>query len=295
MSLKLASGFEFDYENLYGEGKVTEADLKAVVEHAPAEFKQAAQRYYQLQRNMLILMEDGGLISKEVHDKINEMYHEYCPLMIDYSDTASIDSMLNNFARGADSIANVNSMLKYVLQEGSERGLISPLESTYAGINMLTDRAERNKVANHFVKMVEGNEDLQKSGILKRIEDKHGSDPKNCIFTVLVDGQKQAFQTTQDMYGPIVGFDTPAAGLAESLARNSAQILRAGATSSPSFIVRNFIRDTIFAGVSSRNGFVPIIDSFNGMWAYLHDKELRGEFDAMGITAFNFFGSGIRN
>ena len=28
MSLKLASGFEFDYDNLYGEGKVTEADLK---------------------------------------------------------------------------------------------------------------------------------------------------------------------------------------------------------------------------------------------------------------------------
>ena len=32
MSLKLASGFEFDYENLYGEGKVTEADLKSYEE-----------------------------------------------------------------------------------------------------------------------------------------------------------------------------------------------------------------------------------------------------------------------
>ena len=29
MSLKLKSGFEFDYDNLYGEGKVTEADLKS--------------------------------------------------------------------------------------------------------------------------------------------------------------------------------------------------------------------------------------------------------------------------
>lgn len=32
MSLKLASGFEFDYDNLYGEGKVTEADLKGYEE-----------------------------------------------------------------------------------------------------------------------------------------------------------------------------------------------------------------------------------------------------------------------
>ncbi len=30
MSLKLKSGFTFDYDNLYGEGKVTEADLKAL-------------------------------------------------------------------------------------------------------------------------------------------------------------------------------------------------------------------------------------------------------------------------
>ena len=28
MSLKLASGFTFDYDNLFGEGKVTEADIK---------------------------------------------------------------------------------------------------------------------------------------------------------------------------------------------------------------------------------------------------------------------------
>ncbi len=30
MSLKLQSGFDFDYENLYGEGKVTEAELKSI-------------------------------------------------------------------------------------------------------------------------------------------------------------------------------------------------------------------------------------------------------------------------
>lgn len=32
MSLKLKSGFTFDYDNLYGEGKVTEADLKSYEE-----------------------------------------------------------------------------------------------------------------------------------------------------------------------------------------------------------------------------------------------------------------------
>jgi hypothetical protein len=32
MSLKLKSGFTFDYDNLYGEGKVTDADLKSYEE-----------------------------------------------------------------------------------------------------------------------------------------------------------------------------------------------------------------------------------------------------------------------
>ena len=32
MGLKLKSGFLFDYDNLYGEGKVTKADIEAMAE-----------------------------------------------------------------------------------------------------------------------------------------------------------------------------------------------------------------------------------------------------------------------
>ena len=270
---------------------VSRADLEALVNNAPKEFAKSADIYYQLQRNLLILMEDGHLIPGAIRDKVNTLYKDYCPLMIDYSDTAGLEQAISQFGKGADSIANVNSMLKHVLSLGSERGLISPLESTYKSIQMLTERAERNKVAVHFVKMVANSPELQKTGLLEKVPGK-SADAKNCIFTVLMNGEKVAFRTTQEMYGPIVGYDIPAAGIVEGVCRSAAQTLRYGATTSPSFIIRNFIRDTIFAGVSSRNGFVPVIDSFKGMWAYLHNKELRGEFDAMGITAYNYFGSG---
>jgi hypothetical protein len=288
MAEKLAKDLAKEYKMPKG---VSRADLEAMVKEAPKEFDTAAQHYYQLQRNLLTMMELGHLIPAEVHDKINKMYKDYCPLMIDYSDTAGLDTAIAQFGRGADSIANVDSMLKHVLQLGSERGLISPLESTYKSIQTLTNRAERNKVAVHFIKTVANSEELRKSGILKEVP---GSSPdaKNCIFTALINGKKVAFQTTQDLYGPIVGYDMPAAGIVEGMCRTAAQTLRYGATTSPSFIIRNVIRDTIFAGVSSRNGFIPIIDSAKGMWAYTHDKELRGEFDAMGITAYNYFGSG---
>lgn len=265
-------------------------DLQATVKNAPKEFEEAAQKYYKLQENLLILMEDGGLINQEIHDFMNKTYHDYCPLMVDFSDTASFDKVLSRFVGDGNGIVNVSSMLKFVLEEGSERGLLSPLESTYKSISMLTSRAERNKVASYFVQAVENDEDLKKSGLLTRVPGK-SDDPKNCVFTVLMNGEKVAYKTTQDLYGPIVGGDEPTGGLAFSLMKNTARTLRAGATSSPSFIVRNLIRDTIFAGVSSRNGFVPVIDSFKGMWALWNDPKLKGEFEATGVTAFNYYRS----
>ena len=270
---------------------ISRADLEATVNNAPTEFNDAAQKFYQLQENLLILMEDGHLISRAVHDKINSMYKEYCPLVIDYSDTAPLDAQLEGFiSRDGTGITNVGSMLKHVLALGSEHGLKSPLESTYNSIQMLTNRAERNKVGVHFVRMVENNPALAKSGLLERLP-KKSADAKNCEFAVMENGEKVVYKTTPDMYGPIVGYDEDSAGIAFNVAANTANVLRAGATMSPSFIFRNLIRDTIFAAVSSRNGFVPLIDSYKGMMAYLHDKELRGEFDAMGVTSYNFFGS----
>ena len=269
---------------------ISAADLQATVDNAPKEFAEAAKKYYQLQENMLVLMEDGGLINQEIHEYMNKTYHDYCPLMVDFSDTASFDKVLSKFVGDGNSIVNVNNMLKFVLEEGSERGLISPLESTYKSISMLTSRAERNKVASFFVQAVENDDDLKNSGLLIRVPGK-ADDPKNCVFTVLMNGEKVAYKTTQDLYGPIVGGDEPTGGMVFSLMKNTARTLRAGATTSPSFIVRNLIRDTIFAGVSSRNGFIPVIDSLRGAWALWNDPKLKGEFEAAGVTAFNYYGS----
>ncbi|WP_295356931.1 LPD38 domain-containing protein [uncultured Succiniclasticum sp.] len=273
--------------------EINPADLQEVVKNAPKEFAAAAEKYYQLQKNLLILMEDGGLIRPSVHDKINKTYKEYCPLMIDYSDTASIDKVLRFLNTDGRSMANVQNMMKFVLSEGSERGLISPMEATYQGIETLTDRAERNKVAMRFVNMVANDKALQESGILQKVPGK-AEDPKNFVFTVLMNGEKVAFKTTQELYGPIVGYGNESAGIVFGALRTSARMLRYGATTSPSFIIRNFIRDTIFAGVSSRNGFIPVVDSVRGMLALSDrwgDKKLQGEFMAAGVTAFNYFGS----
>lgn len=266
---------------------LTQADLESIIRNAPQEFRKAANMYWQFNDNILTVMEDAGLISAETHKLLNTKYKYYCPLMRDFSDTASADNFIGGLSNGGRGIGNVSSTLKRISIEGSGRKVLNPLESTVKAVAVMCNRAERNKVGQMAVDLAE------KGGLDGAIQKAEGTtaDPKNCVFTVMFDGKKQAYKTTQELYGPIVGYNLPAAGFVLGVARNAARLLRAGATSSPSFIVRNLIRDTIFAGISSQNGFRPIVDTIRGAYALARDPRLRAEFKVAGVTQFNFYSS----
>lgn len=267
---------------------LTLQELDAEIKSAPAQFAKAAKMYYLFNDNLLTILEDAGIISEEVHKLLNDKYKEYCPLMRDFSDTAAADMFLNGLSNGGRGIGNVSTVLKRISTEGSERGIINPLETTIKSVAVMMNRAERNRVGQLAVEM-----GSKVDGIIKELPTPKGgdavADPKNCIFTVMIDGKKVAYQTTQELYGPIVGYNLPAAGMVLGIAKNAARMLRTGATMSPSFIIRNLIRDTIFAGISSKNGFVPIVDSVQGAYALLNDPKLKAEFEAAGVTSFNFY------
>lgn len=266
---------------------MTEADLQSFINTAPKEFKKAADMYYMFNDNVLTIMEDAGMISDKVHEELSTKYKYYCPLMRDFSDTAAADAFIGGLGKGGNGIGNVSTPLKRISIEGSERNVLNPLESTIKAVSVVCNRAERNKVGQMAVDMA------TEAGLENLVVEVPGgkSDPKNCIFTVMKNGKKVAYKTTQDLYGPIAGYNESAAGLMFGVARNAARLLRAGATMSPSFIVRNLIRDTIFAGISSQNGFVPIVDTIRGAYALLKSKEMRAEFETAGVTQFNFYGS----
>lgn len=264
---------------------LTSEELMNYIAKAPAEFKRAADLYYKFNDNMLTIMEDAGLISEETHRVLNEKYKHYCPLMRDFSDTAAADAFIGGLSNGGRGIANVSNPLKRIRIEGSERNVFNPLESTLKAVSVICNRAERNKVGQMAVELA------QEAGLENVVVEVEGdkADEKNCIFTVMQNGKKQAYQTTQELYGPIVGYNLPAAGLMLGVARSAAHLLRTGATMSPSFILRNLIRDTIFAGISSQNGFVPILDTIRGAQALLNDPKMKAEFETAGITSFNFY------
>lgn len=291
-SIAKAQGEEYKLPN-----KLTEAELQQFVRNAPMQFKKAADIFYKVNDNMLSVMEDAGVFSHDLAQLLRTKYKKYCPLLRDFSDTAAADSFINGLTTGGRGIGNVSIPLKKISISGSERGVLNPLETVLKSYAVMLNRAERNKVGLMAVNSAKeaGMEDIIEE--VPEIIGKNGevvnavADPKNCVFTVLVNGKKKAYKTTPELYGPIVGYNVPAAGLVFGVARTAAKMLRTGATMSPSFILRNVLRDTFFAGISSKNGFIPILDTFRGMNALWNDPAMRAEFEAAGVTEFNFYSS----
>ena len=266
---------------------LTESECREFAKNAPAEFKAAADIFYKVNDNMISIMEDAQVFDHALAQTLRTKYKKYCPLLRDFSDTAAADSFIGGLTEGGRGIGNVSVPLKKINITGSERGVLNPLETILKSYAVMLNRAERNKVALMAVK------NAKDADLHELIEEVPGTtaDPKNCVFTVLVNGKKKAFKTTQDLYGPIVGYNLPAAGLMFGVARTAARMLRTGATMSPSFIVRNVLRDTVFAGIASKNGFIPVLDTVRGAMALWKDPAMRAEFEAAGVTEFNFYSS----
>ena len=276
---------------------LTEAECRNFVANAPVQFRKAADMFYKVNDNVISIMEDAQVFSHDVAKALRTKHRKYCPLLRDFSDTAAADNFIGGLSAGGRGVGNVSIPLKAISIKGSERGVLNPLETVLKSYAMMINRAERNKVGLLAVKAAQTK---QLHDLIKEVPEVVGkdgkvvnavADPKNCIFTVLVNGKKKAYQTTQELYSPIVGYNLPAAGLTLEVARMTAQMLRTGATMSPSFIIRNLLRDTITAGFSSKNGFIPFVDTWRGFMTLKNDPVLRAEFEAAGVGEFNFYGA----
>lgn len=271
-------------------GNLTISDVNTTIKAAPPEMEQAAKVYYAFNKNMTVLLADAGLITPKLYHLLNDKYKRYCPLMRDFSDTAAADQFITSLSKGGDSVVNVSYALKEILESGSKRNLLSPLESTIKAAAVICDKAERNKVGQMAVRMAA---EHKLNDLIWKVDDKKSADPKNCIFTVMFNGEKVAYQCVQELYEPIVGCPEPYTNMLLNTAAIPARWLRTGSTISPTFSIRNAIKDTLFAGASSKNGFIPIYDTVRGFMALRNNPKMKAQFEAMGVPMYTFFGNEI--
>ena len=106
---------------------------------------------------------------------------------------------------------------------------------------------------------------------------------KENILKVWRDGKQEFYQLDPELYRATLALDKEAAGMFMNLLSKPAALLRAGATLSPDFMVRNPTRDMWTALVYSKYGYKPQ-DFAKGLFSILKKDDLYWQFKASGAA-----------
>lgn len=271
------------------EGYSHENCLRIIAE-APEAIRKAAQLYWKYNRNLVNIMEAEGLISEKQAAGMRK-YEKYCPMYRDMSEHRTFDDELPTITAGRGFINQSSGIKK--LKGGSILAVINPIDSMVSMTTALIARCERNDVAKVMVQSAEDHPGLGR--IIVKDPSLSRADASKCAFTVMIAGKKTVYRTTPELYQALQEMSTNSAAFLTNVFGKFTDALRFGVTNTPSFMVRNFIKDTLSASVNARYGkFVPIVDSIRGMKALKGDADFRAKFYGQGVPMDTYIRRDIR-
>ena len=226
------------------------AEINDVIsKYGNAEMEASRKKLVKLSNRLLDDLVEAGRISAEDVAAIKKKWPNYMPLFRSFDD-AKIE-----FGKGlSDSFANVANPIKKL--EGSSRDVIDPIENMIKNIFKITNVAERTKVGKQLLKLAD--EDVT-GEVARRLEPGEEVGRKN-VLNLYENGQKAQVEVQPDVYKAMMDMDKESSLLLIELLSKPASVLRAGATLTPEFSVRNPMRDVVNAFVVSESGFNPVID-----------------------------------
>lgn len=261
-----------------------EEGTREIIQNTPESIKKIAQMYWDINTNIVNILQQQGLISKDLAGKLRK-YKHYCPMYRDMSDgITDMDEMIGTigvFNKGGG-YANVSNGIKRI-EGGGKRPILDPITSLSQMAVSMISKCERNDVAKTFVKL--GQDFSGLGDVVVRDPTLKHADPTAFAFTVWQNGEQVVYRTTPEIYDALTNNDAQANRFTIKIASGIAQTLRTGATISPSFIVRNLLRDTMSATVNSKTGFyLPLVDNVRGARKLHFDKKFSAEYHASGAS-----------
>ena len=261
-----------------------EEGTREIIQNTPESIKKIAQMYWDINTNIVNILQQQGLISKDLAGKLRK-YKHYCPMYRDMSDgITDMDEMIGTigvFNKGGG-YANVSNGIKRI-EGGGKRPILDPITSLSQMAVSMISKCERNDVAKTFVKL--GQDFSGLGDVVVRDPTLKHADPTAFAFTVWQNGEQVVYRTTPEIYDALTNNDAQTNRFTIKMASSIAQTLRTGATISPSFIVRNLLRDTMSATVNSKTGvYLPFVDNVRGAWKLHFDKEFSAEYHASGAS-----------
>lgn len=273
-------------------GFKTGVDLEAaqtVVDKLGPEFKGAAKDFDTYMDSLLRYMRDSQMISPERYQQIKANSLDYAPFMRLFEPEK---------AAGGGKGYEARQIIKAF--KGSERKIISPLESAVKLTYGMVNASERNQVGlsligwakeagalgkevnaippKRFPVEVTMKEILRDPEIKKLLEESGLSQEEATIFrpsafrpaenviSVWENGKRKFYEVPKDVADIIQGLDQSTVDIWMRVMSAPAQALRLGATTlSPEFGLRNFFKDQFPAFIHSKYGYKPLIDFMRGV------------------------------
>ena len=248
-------------------------DAAVLGKHAGNErFNKAAKEIYKYQDYLLKMLVKEGMLTVKAYHTMRKMYPHYIPFFRDMSDVG-----MQSFLSGGKGFIDVSSPVKRL--KGSTRDIIDPLESIIKNTFQFYNAVERNHVGKTFAKLAD------KKGVGQIVERVKGDKAKtDNTFNVWENGEKVTYETTPELIETMRMLDKEQSSMIMKVLSYPANWLRAGATLSPEFILRNPVRDMIGAAIYSKHGFIPVIDTFKGLSLYLKKGQAYWEYKKSGAA-----------
>ncbi|MFM5499492.1 LPD38 domain-containing protein [Aeromonas veronii] len=231
------------------------AALKGQGKGKEAKFLDAKARWNRLNAATLDLAQEAGLFTKEARAEFESEW--YIPFFRESEDG---DVIAPFKPKG---IANQNAGIKKL--KGGEANTNDLLENIFTSTSKLIDASMKNMAAQKTVW------NLADTGIIEIIPKPNMMDwralknGKNMI-AVKMEGEDYMIKVEDpDLYRAMTFFDRQPFGALVNVASKAKRILTIGITSSPEFMLRNFLRDSLSSWTISKDGFKPMIDSIKGV------------------------------
>ena len=244
-------------------------DLAAVKQYEKnPTFKSAAKDIHRFQDYILAELVNNGILKPETYYLLRNKYPNYVPFFRDFS-AESMDGFFSS-SKGFVNVANPIKRFK-----GSTRDIIDPLESIVKNTYQFYNAIERNHVGVTFAKLA------KKPGIGTIVEEVRGNRPAKSTdntFSVWVKGKKVVYETTPELAQTMKMMNKDTSNFITKILQYPASWLRAGSTVTAGFAITNALRDTISAGVFSKHGFLPVVDTFRGLAHFLKKDQLYWDY-----------------
>jgi len=209
----------------------------------------------------LKILEDSSVISRESVEAMQKKWPNYMSLFREFDDE-KID-----FASGIGKALSVSDDPIQRLKGLSESQMdelktVDPFESMIKNIFQATNVADRNKVATQLGRLA----DLDAEGkFIRKLSSNEATDRLN-VITSLENGKQVKYEVTPDVYKAMKDLDKESTATIIKILQKPAGWLRAGATLTPEFSLRNPMRDVPQAFIVSESGFNPAVDFPIGLW-----------------------------